>query len=81
MSLKLPRRKFLILESALCDDDDDEEEDGGGGGGGVGLRRRIRRYSDRVISGCKEFAFDCTVSEWGFWPAGSRENVLNRIRF
>ena len=56
MSLKLPRRKFLILESAFGDDDEDEEEDGG-------LRRRIRRYSDRVISGCKEFAFDCTVRE------------------
>ena len=71
MSLKLPRRrKFLILESGLCCDDDDEEEeeevDGGRGvTGSVGdLRRRIRRYSDRVISGCKEIAFDCAVSEW-----------------
>ena len=56
MSLKLPRRKFLILESAFGDDDDEEDED-------VGLRRRIRRYSDRVISSCKELAFDCTVRE------------------
>lgn len=74
MSLKLPRRKFLIIDGYDDEEEDDADGEGGGGGGGssVGLRRRIRRYSDRVISGCKEFALDCTVS--GF-RSGSESGI------
>ena len=58
MSLKLPRRRCLLLElgeaaAAASDEDDDD-----GGVGGPGLRCRLRRYSDRV----KGLAFECTVS-------------------
>ena len=45
MSLKLPRRKFLIIDGYDDEEEDDADGEGGGGGGGgssVGLRRRIR---------------------------------------
>ncbi len=62
MSLKLPRKEMVVDRGGGGGSGGSGGGGGGSGGNGSGnLGGRIRRYSDRMISSCKDLAQECTV--------------------